>query len=257
MLIFCCFALFPFIPDILGKNISKKGRLSMESTLKTLHSFKRLPRHIGVIPDGNRRWATEHGLRKEQGYASGIGPGFALYRHCLELGIEEMTFYGFTQDNTKRPSVQRIAFQKACVEAVYTLSHLDASLLVVGNTDSPLFPRELLPFAGKRVDFGQCRMKVNFLVNYGWQWDLSQGLAQLHAAGPAKETFLGGIGSSEISRIDLMIRWGGRRRLSGFLPVQTIYADFYILDALWPDYTAEHLYEALHWYEEQDITLGG
>lgn len=216
----------------------------MESLLKTVYSFKRLPRHIGVIPDGNRRWATQRGLRKEQGYAPGIDSGFDLYRHCLELGIEEMTFYGFTQDNTKRPSVQRIAFQKACVDAVFKLSNLDASLLVVGNTASPLFPRELLPFTGKRVDFGQARMKVNFLVNYGWQWDL-------------KETFSGGAGSSAISRIDLMIRWGGRRRLSGFLPIQTIYADFYVLDAFWPDYTAEHLYEALHWYEEQDITLGG
>ncbi|MCR4440870.1 MAG: undecaprenyl diphosphate synthase family protein [Peptococcaceae bacterium] len=221
--------------------------------------FKRIPRHIGVIPDGNRRWAVQNGLRKEQGYSYGIDPGFKLYQDCLQLGIEEMTFYGFTQDNTKRPAIQRIAFQKACVNAVLKLAQMDASLLVVGNTDSPLFPVELLPFASKRVTFGNGRMKVNFLVNYGWQWDLGKALSIMSSnqSNPLRTDILGNLGSKDISKIDLIIRWGGRRRLSGFLPVQTIYADFYIIDDLWPDYTTEHLYDALHWYEEQDITLGG
>lgn len=230
----------------------------MENTAKVKAQFKRLPRHIGVIPDGNRRWALANGMMKEDGYKHGIDPGFQLYTDCLELGIEEMTFYGFTQDNTKRPPVQRAAFQKACVDAVIKLAHYDASLLVVGNTDSPMFPRDLLPFANKRVSFGKERMKVNFLVNYGWQWDLSRGLAQTDYNGGSLNTrVLDNIASKDISRIDLIIRWGGRRRLSGFLPVQTIYADFYVLDPLWPDYSIQHLYDALLWYEEQDITLGG
>lgn len=230
----------------------------MQNTISISYPKGKFPKHIGVIPDGNRRWALDHGLTKECGYACGIDPGFQLYQHCLELGIQEMTFYGFTQDNTKRPAIQRAAFQKACVDAVYKLSEYDASLLVVGNTESPLFPKELLPFTGQRVTFGQGLMKVNFLVNYGWQWDLHKGIA--HAAGekaPSKSSLLQGIGSSDISRIDLIIRWGGRRRLSGFLPLQTIYSDFYILDEYWPDYRVEHLHEALNWYSQQDITLGG
>lgn len=230
----------------------------MQNSLLEACPKGRLPKHIGVIPDGNRRWACSHGLTKECGYAYGIDPGFQLYQHCLELGIEEMTFYGFTQDNTKRPAVQRLAFQKACVDAVYKLSEYDASLLVVGNTDSPLFPKELLPFTGKRVTFGQGLMKVNFLVNYGWQWDLQKGLAYA-ASGkvPSKSTLLKKIGSAGISRIDLIVRWGGRRRLSGFLPLQTIYSDFYIVEDYWPDYRMEHLQEALKWYSQQEITLGG
>ncbi len=66
-----------------------------------------------------------------------------------------------------------------------------------------------------------------------------------------------GIASAEISRMDLIIRWGGRRRLSGFLPIQSIYADFYVLDDFWPDFKPEQFYSALEWYQEQDITLGG
>ncbi|HEY3282413.1 MAG TPA: undecaprenyl diphosphate synthase family protein, partial [Armatimonadota bacterium] len=79
--------------------------------------FKRLPDHIGVIPDGNRRWAQTQGLQKREGYQHGIEPGFQLYHLCLELGIPEMTFYGFTQDNTKRPTPETEAYRQACVNA--------------------------------------------------------------------------------------------------------------------------------------------
>ncbi|MEG3071459.1 MAG: undecaprenyl diphosphate synthase family protein [Candidatus Syntrophopropionicum ammoniitolerans] len=65
------------------------------------------------------------------------------------------------------------------------------------------------------------------------------------------------IASKDISRIDLIVRWGDRRRLSGFLPVQSIYADFYVVEDLWPDFKPEHFYQALRWYEAQDVTLGG
>ena len=133
------------------------------------------------------------------------------------------------------------------------MNELNAELLIVGNTDSPLFPKELMTFT-RRTKFGKGLIKVNFLVNYGWNWDLTQSLKQ-NLKG--KDGFGKSIASSDISRIDLVIRWGGRRRLSGFLPIQTIYSDFYILDDLWPDYKPEHLDLALEWYQIQDITLGG
>jgi undecaprenyl diphosphate synthase len=65
------------------------------------------------------------------------------------------------------------------------------------------------------------------------------------------------IQSSDVSRIDLIIRWGGRRRLSGFLPVQSVYSDIYVVDDYWPDFKPEHFFAALDWYDKQDITLGG
>ncbi|WP_283607919.1 undecaprenyl diphosphate synthase family protein [Faecalispora anaeroviscerum] len=218
-----------------------------------MQTFQRLPQHIGIIPDGNRRWAQSKGMQKEDGYSHGIRPGFELYQQCVGLGVKEITFYGFTQDNTKRPSVQTRAFQKACVDAVLELSQYDANLLVVGNTDSPLFPRELIPYT-KRVTLGKGLIKVNFLVNYGWEWDLNHSLEN-RSFGNRKLSQR--IASSEISRIDLIVRWGDRRRLSGFLPVQSIYADFYVLDKMWPDFSPNDLYQALDWYQKQDVTLGG
>lgn len=212
----------------------------------------RIPNHIGIIPDGNRRWAVARGLTKERGYDPGLEPAEAVYRICKEIGVKELTFYGFTTDNTKRPAEQRRAFTDACIKAVDMLSRNDAALLVVGNSDSSMFPKELLPYT-RRKAFGHGGIKVNFLVNYGWEWDLNQ----IKNGDTSKKNVTNYIKSSDVSRVDLIIRWGGRRRLSGFLPVQSIYSDFYVVDDYWLDFKPEHFYDALNWYNEQDITLGG
>lgn len=202
----------------------------------------RLPLHIGVIPDGNRRWAVGNGLSKEKGYDSGLNPGLELFKLCEKHMIKELTFYGFTADNTKRAKTQRLAFTKACVDAVQMLSRENAELLVIGNHESDMFPKELHSYI-ERKRFGNGGIKVNFLVNYDWKWDISDAIK--------------GIKSHDISRVDLIIRWGGRRRLSGFLPIQSVYSDFYIIDDYWPDFKPEQFEEALLWYDNQDVTLGG
>lgn len=203
----------------------------------------RVPKHIGIIPDGNRRWAKSHNMEKKDGYKNGLEPGIEAFRLCQRLGVDEVTFYGFTVDNTKRPREQRLAFTKACVDAVEMLENEDCELLVAGNTASDMFPKELNELTTRHT-FGKGGTRLNFLVNYSWEWDLkNRGLSFYNTA--------------DISRIDLIIRWGGMRRLSGFLPVQSVYADFYVVDDYWPDYSDEHIYNALRWYETQDVTLGG
>ena len=199
-----------------------------------------MPRHIGFIPDGNRRWAVDHGLTKEAGYAYGIDPGLLLYENCKECGIAEVSVYCFTQDNTKRPAIQNQAFSEASVVFACEIARRGAALLVVGDETSTQFPEQLKEFR-QRQGSG---MKVNLLVNYGWEWDLA-GLKN------------GGLRSDEVSRIDLIVRWGGGRRLSGFLPVQSVYADIYVRDEYWPDYRPQHFEQALDWFKNQDQTLGG
>ncbi len=131
------------------------------------------------------------------------------------------------------------------MDAVELLSGRDANLLVIGNTDSVAFPEALKKYANHRVNFGRGLININFLVNYDWEWDL----------GNLKENKE--LASHDISRLDLVIRWGGRRRLSGFLPAQSVYADFYIIDDYWPDFKASHILDALKWYQDCDVTLGG
>ncbi|RXA17258.1 dihydroorotate dehydrogenase [Methanosarcina sp. MSH10X1] len=214
--------------------------------------FKRLPRHIAIIPDGNRRWALNRGLEKHEGYKNGITPGLEVYDICEKIGISEITFFGFTQDNTKRPQIQRKAFVDACIKSVQEISKRDAEILVIGNTNSDVFPEELLVYTN-RVKVGKGKIKINFLINYGWYWDLMYAFDN---STDSKRT-IENIASADIPRIDLLIRWGGRCRLSGMLPVQTVYSDIYVIDEMWPDFKPEHLFNALEFYQDQDITLGG
>ncbi len=199
----------------------------------------RTPTHLGIIPDGNRRWATRNGLDKADGYEHGLIPGIKLLRAAKDRGVNELTFYGFTVDNCKRPSTQVAAFKSACCEAVKLIENEGVSVCVVGNTDSVSFPKELLPYT-ERKPLSAKEMRVNILINYGWEWDIKNEWR-----------------SRAIPRIDMVIRWGGMRRLSGFLPIQTVYSDIYIVDELWPDFEETQLDDALEWYSHQDVTLGG
>jgi len=170
----------------------------------------------------------------------GVDPGLQLFDLCSSLGIEEVSVYGFTQDNTRRPTVQTEQFRHSCTVFAHEIARRGASLLVLGDDTSSQFPESLKPFRTRQGD----GIKVNFLANYGWEWDLA-GLRE------------GRLRSHEVSRMDLIVRWGGARRLSGFLPVQSVYADFFVIDAYWPAFEPAHLDQALGWFKEQDRTLGG
>ena len=110
--------------------------------------------------------------------------------------------YCFTVYNTKRLFIQKKAFQKACVDAVKELANRDAELLVIGNTQSHNFPKELMPYT-KRTKFGAGKIKVNFLVNYGWDRGLKQ---------------TGGVAILTLPHL-IDYPMGGRMRLRGFLPI--------------------------------------
>ncbi len=218
--------------------------------------FGRVPKHIGLIPDGNRRWARERGLHPALGYEAGVVKGLEMLEHCRSLGVEEVSVYGFTTDNTKRPVDQRVAYSQACVDFAFTAISRGIRLRVIGDALSPMFPQELEPLC--RVAQGDGPMKVNMLVNYGWQWDMQTPLqAAANGNGHPRRQITDLLASSDVSRIDLIIRWGGCRRLSGFLPIQSVYADFFVIDDYWPNYEPQHMRNALQWYSHQDITLGG
>lgn len=208
----------------------------------------RIPRSLGIIPDGNRRFSVRRGREKDEGYAYGLAPGVKAVRMAKKYGIEEVTFYGFTTDNCRRPVAQVKAFQEACVRAVeMMIADGDVEILVVGDSESKFFPEELRKYLIP-YPVGEAKIRVNFLINYGWKWDL-KGIDGGHIPHDLR--------SKEISRMDMIIRWGGMRRLSGFLPVQSVYSDFYVVDDLWPDYQDQHFIDALKWYQLQDVTLGG
>ena len=212
----------------------------------------KIPHHLGIIPDGNRRWALKHSKEKFEGYEFGINPGLKVFKLAKKLGVKEITFYGFTVDNCKREKSQRIAFSNACVKAVDVISKESAEILVIGNQNSKMFPQELLKYR-KRVTVNGGGIKVNFLINYGWNWDISN-LINFRGS---RNNIISGLYSNDISRIDLIIRWGGMKRLSGFLPIQSVYADIFSCENLWPDFENNDVFSAFEWYQKQDSTHGG
>jgi undecaprenyl diphosphate synthase len=215
-------------------------------------SLRRQPRHLGCIPDGNRRWARLRGLPPGEGYAFGIEPGLRVLAACRVLAIEEVSIYGFTKENVRRPPAQVERFRAACVEFAERAVAAGAALLVVGDRSSPVFPAALASLARERCAGD---LRVNLLVNYGWQWDLRGAVGPQRGAASGKP--LSTLGSGAIPPVDLVIRWGGRLRLSGFLPLQCAYADFYGVDTLWPDAERGDVEKAMEWYQEQDVTMGG
>src|SRR5471030_2020204 len=109
--------------------------------------FTRLPRHVGIIPDGNRRWAKARWLHPALGYAAGMEIGLTMLDECMDLCIEEVSVYGFTMDNNKRPREQRLAFGEACVHFVEFATKRDIRLRVVGDHTSAMFTAALTPYA--------------------------------------------------------------------------------------------------------------
>ncbi len=214
----------------------------------------RIPTHVGVIPDGNRRWAQARGLPRSAGYDHGIEPAKRFFDVVWDLGIQEVSSYIFTKENMHRPKDQIVAFKAAFLTFIEWVQDMDVSVLLVGDARSASFPESLahltVPEEGREK-----RRRLNLLVNYSWKWDVGEA-SRAQAAGMVGDP-LNLIGSHHVSRIDLVVRWGGRSRLSGFLPLQSAYADLYVVDAMWPDFEAGHFHDALRWYGDQDITLGG
>ena len=125
----------------------------------------RKPMHIGIIPDGNRRWAEQHKLSREAGYAYGLKPGLLLLQQAKTYGIQEITYYGFTVDNCRRPKEQVQAFQQACVQAVHDLATEGVDLLVIGNTDSKCFPEELKKYTNRTaINGGGIRLVHSHMI---------------------------------------------------------------------------------------------
>jgi undecaprenyl diphosphate synthase len=218
-------------------------------------AFARVPSHVSFIPDGNRRWADERGLERGAGYAQGITRGIHLLQLCRDVGIDEVSIYGFTKENVRRPSDQVDAFREACTEFGMRAIEAGAALLAVGDVRTTMFPEALRQYAEHRSEGD---LRVNLLVNYSWQWDLYS--AMQHARSNGGVSYAGvpkALASAQVPRVDLVVRWGGRRRLSGFLPVQCAYADFYVIETLWPDSQPDEFMRALEWYQVQDVTLGG
>ena len=227
-------------------------------------------RHLGVIMDGNRRWARAHMLESVmRGHEKGVDTFIDICKWCEEEEIPYLTVYAFSTVNWNR-SEQEVSslfklMERFFKEEVGTCIKRDIRMVIVGDL-SRLDPEARETVQRTMELTKDCKTLVcQVAISYGgrdeiiraarrYAEDVKEGKAD--PADLTEEVFDGYLDTAGIPDIDFVIRTGGNRRLSNFFPWQTVYSEIWFTDTLWPDFTKEELREALDYYEHIQINKG-
>ncbi len=227
-------------------------------------------RHLGVIMDGNRRWARAHMLESVmRGHEKGVDTFIDICKWCEEEEIPYLTVYAFSTENWNR-SEQEVSslfklMERFFKEEVGTCIERDIRMVIVGDL-SRLDPEARETVQRTMELTKDCKTLVcQVAISYGgrdeiiraarrYAEDVKEGKAD--PADLTEEVFDGYLDTAGIPDIDFVIRTGGNRRLSNFFPWQTVYSEIWFTDTLWPDFTKEELREALDYYEHIQINKG-
>lgn len=224
-----------------------------------------LPRHIGIIMDGNGRWAKKRGLPRTAGHIEGAKTFRDCVENCRRAGIECVTFYAFSTENWKRPKAEVDAIMRLFgqyLDEAMTMVHEDARFLFLGDpAPLPALLREKI----KRVTEASADHKgitCCIAVNYGGRDELVRAARRIAAEGLPPEAVTEAAISERLDtrglpEVDLIIRPSGEQRLSNFLIWQAAYAEYVFLDVLWPDFGKEELDRALSEYARRNRRFGG
>ena len=233
--------------------------------------LSRLPKHIGIIMDGNGRWAKKRGLPRTAGHAGGAETFRSIAYYCRDLGIPYLTVYAFSTENWKRPAEEVSAImdllRKYLIEALEKMQKDGFRIRFLG--DITALPEELRDLCLETVEVGNqvdAKYQINVCLNYGgrdeiiraakaWAKDVAEG--RVLAEDLNEEAFSRYLDSRGIPDPDLIIRPSGELRLSNFLPWQGAYSEFYFTDELWPDFDAQVLDKALVSYQSRQRRFGG
>jgi short-chain Z-isoprenyl diphosphate synthase len=221
-----------------------------------------LPEHVAIIPDGNRRFARCRGLALDEGYLAGARKGIEAVGWCLEAGVRHVSVFALSADNLERrpahelaAALRAVAYFVAGVQAVHAVG-----IEVVGDVaglPAELPGRDVLgQLSGGPLDAR--RPVVHAAVNYSAEFDLAAlaGAARRWPEPLPARQVVHLTASGNVPEIDLLIRPGGRRRLSGFLPLQSAQAELWFSDSLWPEFDRGEFAAALAWYGGQERCRG-
>lgn len=213
-----------------------------------------LPRHIVLIPDGNRRWAKEHGLPLEEGHRKGFEAVLATTRAAESWGIKYFTIWAFSTENWNRDALEVRDLMRLFKEFIkkFLREFLEKGVRIIHLGRKDRIPKFLLDTIEDAMVKTQHNDKffVNIALDYGGRDEIVRAVKKIIAAGkdPNKvdesefRKFLDTNGQPEP---DLIIRTSGEKRLSGILPYQAAYAELYFEKAYLPDFTPEHLKRAI------------
>lgn len=237
--------------------------------LKEQVDLAKLPEHIGIIMDGNGRWAKKRGKIRIFGHENGVKAVREVAEGCAELGVKYLTVYAFSSENWQRPEKEINALMNLLVKTiskeVKTLNDNDIRLNTIGDISKLGKDCQESLLRAKEDTQHNKRMVLNLALNYSGRWDIGQAakkIAQAVAEGhlnPADisdKTVEKYISTAGMTDPELLIRTSGELRLSNFLLWQLAYSELYFCDTLWPDFRKAHLYEAIIDYQSRERRFG-
>jgi undecaprenyl diphosphate synthase len=236
----------------------------MPSSTQDIPATGAIPKHIAIIMDGNGRWAKKRLLPRVAGHVRGVDRVKDVIKHCIELGVEQLSLFAFSSENWRRPQEEVSKLMELFVVAlereVGKLHKNGIRLRVVGDL-ARFEPRlQQLIRDGEALTAGNTRLTVNVAANYGGRWDILQAanawIAE-HPGRPMAESDLAArLALGDAPEPDLFIRTGGEQRISNFLLWSLAYTELYFTDTLWPDFNAKALDRAIVSYQKRERRFG-
>jgi undecaprenyl diphosphate synthase len=241
-----------------------------EATLLDNLDLKRLPQHLAVIMDGNGRWAQHRHLPRVAGHRAGVKAAREIIESCARLKLPYLTLYAFSLENWRRPQAEVDFLMRLLRE--YLKRELPAihknniRLLIIGRSEQlPDGVRKDIEY-GMRMTARNTGMKLVVALNYGGRAELvdafnamlehvrSNGLSAFQAD---EQTVSEHLYTAGLPDPDLLIRTSGEMRVSNFLLWQIAYAEIYVTETLWPDFSRARLLEALVDFQKRERRYGG
>lgn len=224
------------------------------------------PGHIAIIPDGNRRWSVKKGISKQEGYAIGIRKIGDVLKWCKEHDVRMLTMWGFSTDNFKRDR-EEIAglfelFKENLGKAIGSDDSNKKELRVRFFGRINLFPaeiQEMIRKAEKITSGGERKYQLNLLLSYGGREEMVDAVNAIISEGIRKvdEKAIGDhLYTKGLPDPDLIIRTSGEQRLSGLMPWQSCYSEFYFSKKLWPDFSKRDFEAALREFARRKRRYG-
>ncbi|HEY4577437.1 MAG TPA: isoprenyl transferase [Yaniella sp.] len=231
---------------------------------------KFLPRHIGIVMDGNGRWANQRGLPRTEGHRAGEQALLDVMAGAVEMGIEYVSVYAFSTENWKR-SPDEVAFLMGFSRDVLrrqrdTLNSWGVK--VRWNGRKPRLWKSVISElqTAERLTKQNTGTNLIMCVNYGGRAEIAdavQAIASEVAAGTLnpkavnEKTIAQHLNAPDVPDVDLFLRTSGEQRLSNFLLWQSAYAELVFIDTLWPDVDRKTLWDAVELYASRDRRYGG
>ncbi len=230
----------------------------------------KVPEHVGIIMDGNGRWAKKRGLPRPIGHTYGAQTFRNITRYISKQGVKFLTLYAFSTENWKRPleevnAIMKI-FRQYLVDALTDFRDDDIKVVFIGDK-SAFDPklRELIDET-ERISEKRQGMQLNIAMNYGGRDEILYAVKKLckrvKGNGLSPDDITGQNIADELYTAgqpdpDLIIRTGGEHRLSNFMLFQAAYSEFYSTDVLWPDFKPEDFDKAVLEFNKRSRRFGG